>query len=587
VVSFSAAVPVALARFHGTRAGVPSRQAVGVRRIGPCFGAIVVAAIAFLSASCGSSSETQTFNAPSDVRCSVRIDAEAATFPPSGGSGVLRLSTSRECAWTAKAEAPWVTLSSADGQGGGSVQFTVASNADAVARSTAITVNEQRVPIAQDGKPCDFSLSSTREIVDVNGGERIVQVRASAAQCSWTASTNASWITIASGREGRGDGTVRFRVESGAGAPRSGTVTIAGQRLQVEQGTTPGPGGPGPGPAPGCSYAISSDTFSVDPAGGDRQVAVSAAAGCAWAAESATPWITITSASSGSGPGVLGFRVAASAGPPRTGTFTIAGLVVTVVQSTGCAVSITPPTVNAAAGGGGAAIQVDTAPGCTWSAAADAPWIAVSGAASGSGPAQVNLAIAANVGPARTGGVTVTGQKVAVAQANGCTYGVSPDAQQIPPGGGPAAAAVTTATGCPWTASSGADWITMTTRTGSGAGQATFAVASNLGPARTGAVTIAGHSRAVQQASSCTWSFNPPSHELPAAGGFGTVLVFVSGPCTWTATSTVDWVRVVTGASGAGGGMVQFTIAANGGPPRTGVILIGGEKYLVNQHGVR
>jgi hypothetical protein len=77
----------------------------------------------------------------------------------------------------------------------------------------------------------------------------------------------------------------------------------------------------------------------------------------------------------------------------------------------------------------------------------------------------------------------------------------------------------------------------------------------------------------------------PPSHEFPADGGFGTVLVFVTGQCTWTTVSNADWIQVVAGASGIGGGLVQFTAAANPGAARTGTLTIGGQAYIVNEAG--
>lgn len=506
------------------------------------------------------------------MRCAVTVTAENAAFPPFGGSGAVRITTSRECQWTARAEAPWVTLSGAEGQGEASVAFKVGSNAEPAARSTAILVNDQRLQIAQQGRPCDFTLSSNREVVDGSGGERAIRVRASSAQCQWTAAANESWITIVSGREGRGDGEVTFRVAAGLGPPRTGTITVAGQTVNVEQGT-------------GCTYSIGADTVSISPSGGDRQLAVTAGPGCAWTAESNTPWITIIGGSSGSGPGVVAFRAAASDGPERTGTLRIAGRAVTVVQGGGCSISVSPPSVNAPAGGASTPIQVETAAGCTWSAATEVPWITIS-PSSGSGRAQLPLVIAANVGPARTGTVGVSGQRIAIGQASGCTYSVTPSAQQISGSGGTATAPVSTAAGCTWSASSGVNWITMATASGSGPGPATFTVTPNLSPARSGTLTIAGRSHAIDQSSQCTWSFVPPSHEMPAIGGIGTVLVFVSGPCTWTATSTVDWIRIIAG-SGTGGGLAQFSVSPNGGPARTGVVVIGGERYQVTQHAGR
>jgi hypothetical protein len=519
------------------------------------------------------------------VRCTVSVAAENAAFPPSGGSGTVRITTNRECQWTARAEAPWITLSGGEGQGEESIRFTVASNADPASRNTAIVVNDQRLQIAQQGRPCEFTLSSNREVVDAAGGDRDIRVRTSSAQCTWTATANDSWITIVSGREGRGDGEVTFRVGAGT-SPRTGALTIARQTVEVEQraGAPGGPGGPGGPGAPDCTYSVANETFTVAPSGGDRQIAVTASSGCAWTAASNTPWITVLSGSTGSGAGIVAFRVAATDGPERTGTLTVAGRAVMVVQGGGCSVAVSPLSLNAPADGARSPIQVETAAGCTWSAATEVPWIAIAGPASGSGRAQVPLVVSANIGPARSGSVVVAGHRVAIAQASGCRYSVSPSAQQISGSGGTAAASVATAAGCAWSASSGASWITIATPSGSGPGQATFTVAPNLSPTRSGTLTIAGRTHTINQASQCTWTFNPPSHEMPAPGGLGTVLVFVSGACTWTTTSTVDWIRIVAGSSGTGGGLVQFNVAPNGGAARTAVVVIGSEKYQVTQH---
>ena len=492
-----------------------------------------------------------------------------------GGSGSLHITTNRECQWSASTEAAWIALSSREGQGEGSVPFTVTSNADPSARATSILVNDQRLQIAQQGRPCAFTLSSNREVVDASGGEHTIHVRATSAECTWTASANEPWITIVSGTQGRGDGDVSFRIAAGGGPPRIGILTIAGESVQVEQGT-------------GCTYEIPNVTVIVARSGGDREIAVTAGPACAWTADSLTPWITILSGRTGSGSGAVVFRVAATNEPERSGTLTVAGRTVTVVQAEGCSVSVNPPSLNAPAAASTAAIQVETGAGCGWSAASEVPWITISGPASGSGRAPVPLAIAANVGPARSGVVVVSGQRVVIAQASGCSYSVSPATQQISGTGGPAGVSVSTASGCAWNAASGVPWITMSTTSGSGPGTATFTVAPNLSPARSATLTIAGQNHTVTQTSQCTWSFGPTSSELPAAGGFGIALVFVSGgDCSWTATSTVDWIRVTSTSSGLGGGNVQFTVSPNTGPARTGIIFIAGEQYVVAQQPAR
>jgi hypothetical protein len=495
---------------------------------------------------------------------------DRTAFASGGGSGTVNVSTNRECAWSAKSDAAWVTVTSqATGQGAGTVNFTVAANANASARSAGITVNDQRVQISQEAKPCEFTVSSNRETVDGAGTDRTIDVRASAAQCGWTAVSNVAWITIVSGREGTGNGSVTFHAEAVSGPPRSGTITVAGQQIQIDQGT-------------GCSYAIGTDTFTVDAGGGDRQVPVTAPAGCAWTSESRTPWITLTSGGTGSGPGVVGFRVAATDGPARTGTLVVAGRTVTVSQGVGCAASISPSSVNVNAQGGSSNIQLETGGGCPWSAASSASWISVT-PANGNGRATVQINVAANTGPARTGTATIAGQTVTIAQASGCAYSTSPTSFDMPGPGGSGAVSLTTGAGCAWTASSAANWIALSATSGNGPGQVSLSVAANASPPRNGTVTVAGQTVTVNQASECTWVFLPPSADFDADGGLGSVLVIVTGSCTWTASSTVDWIRVTLGSSGSGNGLLQFVVSPNGGAARSGGLAVAGQTYIVNQ----
>lgn len=83
--------------------------------------------------------------------------------------------------------------------------------------------------------PCAFAIGSTS--VNANGGGDTVSVTVgtSAATCAWTAVSNASFITIKSGATGTGAGTVVLTIAPNPGNTRSGTVTIAGQTVTVNQ----------------------------------------------------------------------------------------------------------------------------------------------------------------------------------------------------------------------------------------------------------------------------------------------------------------------------------------------------------------
>ena len=76
------------------------------------------------------------------------------------------------------------------------------------------------------GESCTYSLSSDGTNFGPNGGAAQFTVNASDG-CYWSASDNASWITITSGASGSGTGTVRYTVSANTGPARSGRIISA------------------------------------------------------------------------------------------------------------------------------------------------------------------------------------------------------------------------------------------------------------------------------------------------------------------------------------------------------------------------
>ncbi len=520
--------------------------------------------------SCGSSTTTSTAPSARTDKCQVQAQLDHATFPASGGTGTLHVSINRECSWNAESDAAWLALSSGgSGQGDGTVQFTVATNSAPATRTAGITVNDQRMQISQDGRPCDFRLSSTSEQVDPAGGERTLQVTASNSQCTWTATADVPWITFAGASSGSGSGTVVFRVASTNGALRTGTVTVAGLRTTVVQSA-------------GCSYAVDPSTYAAPASGGPGQLTVLAGEGCPWSAVSDAEWVGIA-AGTGSGPGVVRFSVASSGGVPRTASIHLANLIVTISQASGCTVSIAPNSLSLGSQAGTGTIQVSAGSGCSWLATSGADWLTISAGASGTGDGQVQVAVASNTGPARQGSVTIADHTVSIAQASGCAVAVAPNSLSLGSQAGSGNIQVNTASGCSWAARSGATWITISAgASGTGGGQVQIAVASNTGPARQGSVMIADHTVSITQASGCVFSIAPSSQDVPGSGGSGSVSVTTGAGCPWTASTSVSWITLST-ASGTGPGSVAFAVEANPGPPRTGALTIAGQPFIVQQ----
>jgi hypothetical protein len=267
---------------------------------------------------------------------------------------------------------------------------------------------------------------------------------------------------------------------------------------------------------------------------------------------------------------------------------------VTSPTATRCSVQLTqsPSTMDAGGGRGQIAIAVNRE--CTWEARSEADWLTLAAPTSGQGEA--NLGYSAMANPAvsiRRGAVVVNDQRIEVAQAAAvCQYSLSAPGGSAGAGGGTLSVAVTAQPTCRWTAVSQTNWVRVDAgREGDGQGVVTMSVVSNTGPAREGAVVVAGQTYSVSQSAAggpgpqpgCELSVSPQSESFAASGGDGTVRVTASGSnCGWSAASNVPWITVAATA-GNGNGSVRYSVAANTGAARTGTMNVAGTTISVTQ----
>ena len=275
-------------------------------------------------------SSTQNVTSPSTVKCAVTAAATPTSFSAAGGSGTLTVSTNRECQWSAAAASGWIQLgNSATGQGDATISFSVATNADPGIRKGAISVGDQQIGITQDAAPCAFTVDPRNDSVSGGGGRKMIAVTASNPQCTWTARSDVDWLVVLNGAQGTGSGQVQYEARGTTGPARNGRLLVAGQVVTVTQ-------------REGCTVSIASTSQSVAASGGTGNIAVATEAGCVWSAGSNVSWIAITSGKNGNGPGTVAFATAASTGPARSGTLTVAGQTFTVTQASGCSYALAP-----------------------------------------------------------------------------------------------------------------------------------------------------------------------------------------------------------------------------------------------------
>jgi Putative binding domain, N-terminal/Viral BACON domain len=145
---------------------------------------------------------------------------------------------------------------------------------------------------------------------------------------------------------------------------------------------------------------------------------------------------------------------------------------------------------------------------------------------------------------------------------------------------------VATTTGCAWTASSSAGWLTVTGGgSGTGNGTVNYSVAANTASgARSATLTIGTAAFTVTQNGSCAFTATPTSQGFNPASATGTVTVSAASGCSWTATRSGSWITITSGASGTGNGTVRYRVSANtGSSSRTGTLTVAGQPVVITQ----
>ncbi len=224
-----------------------------VRRIDPYL--IVSSLIAVVALACGPTSVTEIIG-PDAVRCELSLGSATASVSSAASQLSLAVMAQPECAWSARSDTSWVQVTPTAGQGEGTVTLSVATNTQQSARSSVVTINETQYRITQAAAPtapqspqtpqppespqppataCTVSLDPATRSIKKNGGSQKVKVKTTS-QCSWSATTTASWITFESASSGTGTRNIDYRVAPNtSGVTRIGSIVVANQVHQVTQ----------------------------------------------------------------------------------------------------------------------------------------------------------------------------------------------------------------------------------------------------------------------------------------------------------------------------------------------------------------
>ncbi len=179
------------------------------------------------------------------------------------------------------------------------------------------------------------------------------------------------------------------------------------------------------------------------------------------------------------------------------------------------------------------------------------------------GNGTVNFTVAANLGAARSGTLTIAEQTFTVNQDSGCIFTLTPTSRSVSAAAGSDSVSVSAGTGCAWTATSNDSWLTISAgNSGTSNGTVSLNITANNGTvARTGTLTIGGQTYTVMQAGAnpvpTLTSLNP---NAATAGGAAFTLT-INGT-NFNNTSVVHWNGTARTTTFVGATQLQTAITA-------------------------
>lgn len=272
--------------------------------------------------------------------------------------------------------------------------------------------------------------------------------------------------------------------------------------------------------------------------------------------------------------------------------FTEKAFAITITNLLECVYDFTNASQNVAAAGGNVNVPVTNGEnGCTWfvTETPDVAWIDVTTSSSTTNGNAV-ISVSANVGPARSATLTLTGgDTITINQDDGCViaFGAANTSLNETSHLGQTVSVTTSDSACAWTASTSDGWISIVSGTGTGNGTVTFDVAANSGAARVGTINLTGgDTYTVNQDGLCSYTVQLATYNAPVVGVndvLATVTTSLAG-CDWSAVSNDAWLTVDAPTTGTGTGTFTYDVASNAGKPaRTGTITVVDQTITVNQ----
>ena len=171
--------------------------------------------------------KTYTVNVSQDgVATYFEITPTTLSFTSSGGS--KSVSVMSNLPWTVSADASWLKLSNNSGTSDATLSVTAEENTSTSSRSGTVTFNaggkDNTVSVTQEGATPFFNVTPENIAFTSTADSKQISITSN---ISWTATSNASWLTL-SKNAGEGDATLSLSIEENTATDsRTGNISFS------------------------------------------------------------------------------------------------------------------------------------------------------------------------------------------------------------------------------------------------------------------------------------------------------------------------------------------------------------------------
>ena len=452
---------------------------------------------------------------------------------------------------------------------------------------TGIAYATPESPNPPTEEDANITIGSTAKSVAATGGTASITTSGSG---TWEGSvSDSSWLSFngLSSKTAGQSAIVKVAANTDVEA-RTGYVYISGHVFTITQAGV------------GAELDEYSAEFGTE--GGTGEILVLADGQSSWNVKAESDWISVNQVS-GTGEAYVTYTVAPYAAvSDRAGYITVAGCTFEVHQI-GRYLSISRKSDSFDYLAHAVEIDVSAYLDTEWFVNAAQSWVSVVDPAAGFANGGGKVALAINENPsyvARSGTVTIGTETYSFTQAGrpsaALEFAISPESTTASVNGANGLIAVTATPDLPWSAESGANWLTVmpSFKEGTGDGNVVYTVTPNSTMSdRTGKITVTPESTSGKSAKTHTVSqpaataaIDVSSHTFAAAGDSFEVTVTTGDNVEWSIANSASWITIDGSSSRIGPGTVKITVAAISTlDTRSATVTIAGHAFTVNQRG--